>query len=65
MILVCAGDRLNCSKEKPCAEWKGHCSDLKDNIDCQLGLRCGNSNCLTKLNGASILSNCCFKAQGI
>ena len=61
MNSVCAGERLVCSKKEPCSEWQGHCSD---NIECQIGLRCGKSNCRTKHNGRMRLSNCCFKAQG-
>ena len=63
--LVCAGERLECSKANPCSEWQGNCSDFENHSDCQIGLRCGNSNCRTKHNGRMALSNCCFKAQGL
>ena len=55
---------MNCTVDEPCSEWQGQCNDLKNHLDCQIGLLCGEHNCHSKENDTWKLSNCCFKAQG-
>ena len=61
---MCAGDYIECNETNPCEEWKGQCNDHVNNMDCQIGLRCGTNNCLTRQNDEMKLSNCCYHAKG-